>query len=133
MEKEAFTEHCATMKRMGASWALNTVYMGKEDLKGHIEGIADEVVALFCTKNERYGGEDSLSNFREMVPALQMWVPALEEINGMYLANEFLAEKHRVTMLKHGIYDPKFEESALDRIAYLLIAVAMRREWDSHK
>lgn len=114
---------------MNKDQMLLTVHMNKSVLRDHIKAVAGEVLKLFDEKNDRYGTEDALMNFREMVPALKMQIPDLTEINGMYLANEYLAEKHRVTMLHHGVYDPKFEESSLDRIAYLLIATAMFREW----
>lgn len=108
---------------------LPTVHMTKDTLRNHISTIMRDIYELCGEKNSRYGSEDALMNFREMVPALQMWIPDLTEINGMYLANEILADKHRVTMLNHGIYDPKFEESCMDRIAYLMLALAQYREW----
>lgn len=108
---------------------LESVHLTKESLRNHFEKITQELLELFGEKNARYGSKDALMNFREMVPALKMHIPDLTEINGMYLANEILAEKHRVTMLHHGVYDPKFEESCKDRIVYLMIALAQYREW----
>lgn len=114
---------------MNKDQMLLTVHMNKSVLRDHIKTVADEVLNLFDEKNDRYGSEDALMNFREMVPALKMQIPDLTEINGMYLANEYLAEKHRVTMMHHGVYDPKFEESCKDRIVYLMLAMAKYREW----
>ena len=103
--------------------------MSKLILRKHVGQIGLDVAELFSNKNEQYGSEDALMNFREMIPTIRL-TTAIDksDMDCMYIANEVLADKHRVTMLSKGLSDPNFEERCLDRICYLSIALAMHRE-----
>ena len=106
-----------------------TTSMTKEVLKRNVEQISLDVVDLFSRKNEQYGSEDALMNFREMVPTIRLTTGTTKsDAECMYTVNELLADKHRVTMLSKGLSDPSFEERCMDRICYLSIALAMHRE-----
>ena len=106
-----------------------TIKMSKLILRQHVGQIGLDVAELFSKKNEQYGSEDALMNFREMIPTIRLTTGIdKSDMDCMYIANEVLADKHRVTMLSKGLSDPNFEERCLDRICYLSIALAMHRE-----
>ena len=106
-----------------------TIKMSKLILRQHVGQIGLDVAELFSNKNEQYGSEDALMNFREMIPTIRLTTGTTQsDMDCMYIANEVLADKHRVTMLSKGLSDPNFEERCLDRICYLSIALAMHRE-----
>ena len=106
-----------------------TIKMSKLILRKHVGQIGLDVAELFSNKNEQYGSEDALMNFREMMPTIRLATDTTKsDLECMYIANEVLADKHRVTMLSKGLSDPNFEERCLDRICYLSIALAMHRE-----
>ena len=106
-----------------------TIKMSKPILRQHVEQISLDIVDLFSRKNMQYGSEDALMNFREMMPTIRLATDTTKsDLECMYIANEVLADKHRVTMLSKGLSDPNFEERCLDRICYLSIALAMYRE-----
>ena len=106
-----------------------TIKMSKLILRKHVGQIGLDVAELFSNKNEQYGSEDALMNFREMIPTIRLTTGIdKSDMDCMYIANEVLADKHRVTMLSKGLSDPNFEERCLDRICYLSIALAMHRE-----
>ena len=106
-----------------------TIKMSKLILRQHVGQIGLDVAELFSNKNEQYGSEDALMNFREMIPTIRLTTDTTKsDLECMYIANEVLADKHRVTMLSKGLSDPNFEERCLDRICYLSIALAMHRE-----
>ena len=92
-----------------------------------IVAILDEIRDLFLEKNRVYNGDSPFANFT--VGGLLMYGDA--GYFGRFEALKAYVTKHISNVYTHNIRMPGLDESLRDIATYMVIAIAMKRQYDA--